>query len=171
MKKLISYFTALFLLASASLEARISHQVNIKGCDTEIAVITPEGFSDNEIEDFDFCFFDPENQDRRVFFHCFDCDEFELNSFSDVFEYTDWLYGHIFSSVKRYRTSFSSAKEYAIRAFTTLDAQEQELYCYSYLGKVGGGLVFSVIATSSKSQEEAREDVFRFLSEISWQRR
>jgi hypothetical protein len=60
--------------------------------DIEIAVDKPDGFREEDIEEFDLVFQHRKDVDRRIFFHFFTEPQFEANSIESVAEYAESLF-------------------------------------------------------------------------------
>jgi hypothetical protein len=170
MKSIFLLLLVMFTVWKTPVNAGMFYELALEGSDIEIAVVHPEGLLREEENDLDLVFQDPEDKGRAFFFHYFQDPEFEPTELNSLFDYTDWIVGQIFSSSNRYCASLFSGKGYATRSFTTTDAQNREVYCYVYVGKIEGELIFSTVVTSVSSLEEAIEDTRQFLNGITWQK-
>jgi hypothetical protein len=152
------------------LEAAISHQLTIDGSDIEISVVVPENFVEEEVAELDLVFQDPENPGHQLLFHYFPSSDFDLTSFNDVYDYIDWLVEQISPISQRSKNSFYNGKNYSRCSFMTTDANGLPVYCFVYIGQIEGELIFSNMATSLTSFDDATERSAHFLNNVFWKR-
>lgn len=167
----MKWFITVFLFCFSAwmpLQAQTTYTLSLKGSNIEINTSMPAGYQEEEDEYLDLLFLNTEDESRRIAFHYFGNADFQTSSLQLVYEYTEWLVEQLQLASEWSRTSISTASDYATTSFAATDADGAQIYCYIYVGKIEGKIVFASISTSSQSLEDAINDNIEYLKQVNW---
>lgn len=148
------YTTTRFTLEESNISIQVNH---------------PNNFLENEKEGLDVCLRHVEDKGHILAFHFFPSSEFDFTRFNEVFEYGEWLANNLFGdNAPRRSTKFTTRPHEARFSFITTDEFGKEVHCTMVFGKIDNRIVYSNIATSYLSLDEASLRNENFLKTIYW---